>query len=516
MAYHKDPNQAVKTVEQDLKQVEAEKTKAGSELHTLQTNLCAIKKEHRSTKLKQKKQGLPADRSNEVHTVSATVRNPLGEGRYCVDVDLDLLKVLKSKMIFSAASTEDTLDEDAPTEDAGGSGGGSGGGSAQAGTNDLYSPTEVVEVFSSNEFCTLLADVRALLGENKDSDTAGTASSPTHSVLDNKKIVAIFGLIEALDQWDFDVFKLQESMTGSFLHEGLVHQPRGGSLFVVTYCIFHQHNLLRKFNIDEQILLNWISVIEAGYYPNPYHNSMHAADVLHVTNFVITRGGLKNSVQLSDDDMLAAVVSAAIHDYNHPGINNNFHVKAQSYLAVLFNDKSVLENVHVSSVFELMKIEQFNIFQNINEERKRNIKETVTEMVLATDMILHAKILSSFKRKVMDGAKLTKKDDVRLALSMIMKLADISNCSRPYPLYINWCNHITDEFYLQGDRELALGHQVSPFMDRYSPTVAKGQIAFMNYIVVPLFECMSEYLPDIRFTVDCCLSNQEFWKTPKE
>eukprot|EP00757_Euglenozoa_sp_SAG-D1_P004867 gene4867-320_t len=36
-------------------------------------------------------------------------------------------------------------------------------------------------------------------------------------------------------------------------------------------------------------------------------------------------------------------------------------------------------------------------------------------------------------------------------------------------------------------------------MDRMNPSTAKGQIAFMNYIVIPLFETISEFLEDMQF-----------------
>eukprot|EP00757_Euglenozoa_sp_SAG-D1_P000694 gene694-1821_t len=40
---------------------------------------------------------------------------------------------------------------------------------------------------------------------------------------------------------------------------------------------------------------------------------------------------------------------------------------------------------------------------------------------------------------------------MRLALSMAVKMADISNCGRPAELYLRWCEKIADEFYMQGD-----------------------------------------------------------------
>ena len=42
------------------------------------------------------------------------------------------------------------------------------------------------------------------------------------------------------------------------------------------------------------------------------------------------------------------LVSTLVHDVDHNGLNNNFHINSQSPLAVLYNDISVLENHHCS------------------------------------------------------------------------------------------------------------------------------------------------------------------------
>jgi 3',5'-cyclic-nucleotide phosphodiesterase len=320
----------------------------------------------------------------------------------------------------------------------------------------------------------------------------------------------IWECLRKIDEWDFDVFSIQQQMSGDD-YATLAHQPNGGSLYLTTYALFLRHSCFQKFNLDERLVLNFLSVVEAGYNPNPYHNSMHAADVLHITHYILSAGGLISSCKLSDEDVLAALFAASIHDYNHPGINNSFHVKAGTYLATLYNDRSILENHHVSSVFELMKLPRFNMLSTFTEDQRRDIRDTIVEMVLATDMGLHAKILGQFRRRLQENHDLTKKDDVRLALSMAVKMADISNCGRPERLYLKWCSKIADEFYMQGDRERQFGMACSPFMDRMQPAMAKGQIAFMNYIVVPLFESVSELLPDMHFSVDYAENNKNYW-----
>jgi hypothetical protein len=40
---------------------------------------------------------------------------------------------------------------------------------------------------------------------------------------------------------------------------------------------------------------------------------------------------------------LVLLVGGLVHDIDHNGLNNNFHINSQSPLAVLYNDSSVLE-----------------------------------------------------------------------------------------------------------------------------------------------------------------------------
>ncbi|EPY19529.1 3',5'-cyclic-nucleotide phosphodiesterase [Strigomonas culicis] len=316
--------------------------------------------------------------------------------------------------------------------------------------------------------------------------------------------------LDKIDDWDFNVFSVQAALNGDD-HASLPFQEKGGALFVTFYALFWKYDLFKKFNIDEQVALNWVSAVEAGYHGNPYHNSMHAADVLHVTHYILSKGGLIERCQLSDKMILSALFSAAIHDFDHPGINNNFHIKTRSHLATLYNDRSVLENLHVSSVFELIKNPAFNILASLSEDQWREVREVVVEMVLATDMGLHGKYVAMMKTRLQERADFLQKDDKILALAMALKMADISNCGRPQEIYLRWSGKISDEFYQQGDRERNLGLACSPFMDRTQPAIAKGQISFMNYIVIPFFEQISELLPNMRVSVDCAEGNKTYW-----
>ena len=61
-------------------------------------------------------------------------------------------------------------------------------------------------------------------------------------------------------------------------------------------------------------------------------------------------------------------LSAIIHDYGHKGVNNDFLVKMQDDLALRYNDRSPMENHHVSATWILLKKEQFNFMRKMPQK----------------------------------------------------------------------------------------------------------------------------------------------------
>eukprot|EP01002_Notosolenus_urceolatus_P014054 NODE_517_length_2008_cov_129.359367_g412_i0.p1 GENE.NODE_517_length_2008_cov_129.359367_g412_i0~~NODE_517_length_2008_cov_129.359367_g412_i0.p1 ORF type:complete len:634 (+),score=190.64 NODE_517_length_2008_cov_129.359367_g412_i0:269-1903(+) len=313
---------------------------------------------------------------------------------------------------------------------------------------------------------------------------------------------AILKTLEGVDTWEFDPFTLAQ-------------KSNNGALFCTTYALLYKHGLIGYFDIQHETLCQFLGALEAGYHPNHYHNSTHASDVLQCVHFIFQKGGMIKALSLSPEDVFAAIISSAMHDFDHPGFNNNFHCRTNGYLATLYNDRSVLENHHCSQVFELIRHPKYNIFESFSDDQRKDVRDSILEMVLSTDMGLHAKIFQQFRHKLNDNPTWERKDDVRLAMAIAIKMADISNCARADNLYKQWAKRIADEFYIQGDVERSLGLTVSPFMDRikHKSDFPKGQISFMNYIVIPLFEAGAELLPNMEFTISTIQQNKEYWVT---
>src|SRR6185437_13651421 len=96
----------------------------------------------------------------------------------------------------------------------------------------------------------------------------------------------------------------------------------------------------------------------------PYHNSTHAADVaqsVHVMFLSHTLDGV-----FTDLEIMAALFAAAIHDIDHPGVNNQFLVDTSSDLALMYNDQSVLEAHSLAVAFKLLQDKSCDIFANLS------------------------------------------------------------------------------------------------------------------------------------------------------
>lgn len=60
--------------------------------------------------------------------------------------------------------------------------------------------------------------------------------------------------------------------------------------------IFARFGVCEFLNCSETTLRSWLQIIEANYHSsNPYHNSTHAADVLHATAYFLCRERVKVS-----------------------------------------------------------------------------------------------------------------------------------------------------------------------------------------------------------------------------
>uniref|UniRef100_A0A182M198 Phosphodiesterase n=1 Tax=Anopheles culicifacies TaxID=139723 RepID=A0A182M198_9DIPT len=355
-------------------------------------------------------------------------------------------------------------------------------------------------------------------GGNNLADRLPPYGVPTATAADEAELGALLGQI---DQWGVDIFRIG-TLSGS--------RP----LTAVAYTVFQDRNIPRTLTIPPTVLLAFVSTVEDHYVAdNPFHNSLHAADVTQSTHALLHSPALDGV--FTPLEVCAALVAACIHDVDHPGLTNQFLINSSSELALMYNDESVLENHHLAVAFKLMQNDDCNILRNLPKKQRATFRKMVIDMVLSTDMSKHMTLLADLKTMVEtkkvaisgnqnpsesrssgSGVLLRLLDSYTDRIQVLQNLvhcADLSNPTKPLPLYRRWVRRLMEEFFRQGDRERAAGMDVSPMCDRRSATVESSQVGFIDYIVHPLWEAWAELVrPDAQDILDRLEENRAYYQ----
>ncbi|VDM45318.1 unnamed protein product [Toxocara canis] len=306
-------------------------------------------------------------------------------------------------------------------------------------------------------------------------------------------------ILARISEWGFPIFHLAE-------------RHRMTTLSRLAYAIFKQAGLFRIFKLSTSKFFNYFHALERGYWDIPYHNRIHAADVLHGCFYLTVHpvkaflgapstpdspippcdnSPLPISDSMSTLELMALYTAAAMHDFDHPGRTNAFLVASEDRKAILYNDRSVLENHHAAESWRLLCRPENAFIDTLDAAETKRFRYLVLEYILATDLKQHFDIIMQFNEKAPD-MDLSNESDRVLVSEMLIKFADINSPSKPYPLHRQWTDRICEEFYEQGDEEKRRGMAVSPYMDRDEPAVAKLQDSFIAHIVSPLAVALNE------------------------
>ncbi|CAL8082697.1 unnamed protein product [Calicophoron daubneyi] len=363
---------------------------------------------------------------------------------------------------------------------------------------------------STAEVCTGIEPAKSALGTPNSaliSSPDSTTSLPErllpfgveseHPQLLNKIIT------ESLDVWGLDVFELGE----------MTLNP----LTCVFYAVMQKRGLIKRFAIPEMNLIRYVNALESKYNVNPYHNRLHATDVLQSTHVLLNAQAL--SPLFTDLEVLSLLFACAIHDVDHPGLTNQYLINTNDKLAILYNDASVLENHHLAVAFSLLSQPGCDIFENLQKKQRLSLRRMTIDMVLATDMSKHMSILADLKtmvetKKVAGSGVLTLdnySDRMQILKSMI-HCSDLSNPAKPLELYRRWNARIMEENFRQGDREREQGLELSPMCDRTTASIEKSQVSFIDYIAHPLWETWADLVyPDAQKILDTIDENREWY-----
>lgn len=324
--------------------------------------------------------------------------------------------------------------------------------------------------------------------------------------------------LETLHTWTFNIIQLEKV---SHL------QP----LYYVGMSIFNEFHMCDALDVDDSVIGLWLKLMESNYHrKNTYHNSTHAADVLQGTAYLVRAFQSSKSEahenKLEPLEIAALLITAVIHDVDHPGRTNAFLTNSGNSLAVLYNDRAVLENHHAAFSFKVtLQSKQHNIYQGIDNKTYHNLRSSIVDLVLATDMSKHFEHLAKFKgsQLVAQGDETPNSSSTNLTVQcnqearmlmkrILVKCADISNASRPLELCKLWASKIAKEYFDQTNEEKEKNLPVVfPDFDQHTCNLPRTQVKFIDFFVSGLFNAWNSYCP-IPVMMDHINFNYEYWK----
>eukprot|EP00798_Chlamydomonas_sp_ICE-L_P023999 gene23999-9571_t len=167
------------------------------------------------------------------------------------------------------------------------------------------------------------------------------------------------------------------------------------------------------------------------------------------------------------------------------------------------------------------------------------------DLVLATDMKQHIALLASFgkahriapstenkshssyMRSRSAGAAVSNKGNIAasttqlvvpldeserlMSLQVALKMADLGHLSAKLEVHLKWVTLLEEEFFLQGDSEMAKGLPVSTLSDRTKQGISKTQVGFFELFAIPMYDVFSQVFPGTKMMLHYVMQNYKYW-----
>lgn len=264
--------------------------------------------------------------------------------------------------------------------------------------------------------------------------------------------------------------------------------------------------------IDFSRLKPFTFFVQEKYIKNPYHNHVHGADVFHNLFVILYYSQISKKVKFNSYDISAILLSGLLHDIGHMGFNNNFMINSKSELSLIYNDINVLENYHASEGYKA--IQKYDLLK-LEAPRLKTFRQRLISMIIATDPVNHSKVNGLIKNKLANKIDEENQDSIKCIINeqrliedqqdlmnFFISFSDTAHSCKDFEITFEWTSRLMEEFWHQGDIEKKLELPVSFLCERNDSYVGKGQIGFIQVIILPTVNTMLSICPKLSFFMD--------------
>ena len=254
-------------------------------------------------------------------------------------------------------------------------------------------------------------------------------------------------------------------------------------------------------------LYAYVTILAEKYQPNPFHNFEHACHVTMSVVKLLTRivapevnenHSLNELVKDIHDHTygitsspltrFAVVLSAVIHDLDHPGVPNATLVSEATPLAKKYKEKSVAEQNSVQLAWDILMQEEFQELRDTiyaTTEEFKLFRKLVVNSVMATDIVdkdlgvsrknRWAKAFSAdTEESVVDAVN----RKATIVIEHLIQASDVAHTMQHWHIYRKWNMRFFEECY-KGYLSGRAGTDPSEGWYR-------GELGFFDFYIIPL------------------------------
>ncbi|KAF8636892.1 hypothetical protein AX17_003144 [Amanita inopinata Kibby_2008] len=327
-------------------------------------------------------------------------------------------------------------------------------------------------------------------------------------------------LIRKLDRWHFQPHELPE--------EELL-----ACALILFELLFRIEGMKDVIPVSMQQISAFVHHLRRIYrLENSYHNFEHALDVLQATHTYLQSAGMVPPVHtllqsdrewkskkgyndgslvttLQPEEIFILYIAAIGHDVGHPGFSNYFMKVAEAPLSKIYDGQSPLEQMHCQLLLRIMQHHGLAALFN-HPTKGTHLRKLLWSSVLATDMSVHNDFMDRLRLNL-DHEQGTLCSRQILISQALLKCADISNPSRPYPVSQYWATALMQEWAKQAMYERSLAFKPSVQESTSPLKEAKSQVFFIENFAHPLLDMTTKAVPEMGRYLEECARNKSLW-----
>ena len=338
---------------------------------------------------------------------------------------------------------------------------------------------------------------------------------------------------------DYSFLKIQNQLVHEGYDASKIINDRNFDIFLLKNIVGYNNVLpfagrliLENLGLIDEEILNvekldeFLISVSNQYKPDVlYHNCLHGTDVTQSIYIFFSHSNAEKIAKTNVLDLLSIFISALGHDIGHPGLTNTYHINDSTDMAITYNDISVLENFHASTLFKTIRKTETNIFDKLTIIDYKIIRKRMISEILATDMANHGKVVSLIKSKIsinengkdyklnlLTGNEQTKNDEQQCLLDFMIHIADLAHNTRLFDISLKWVELLSEEFWSQGDLEKQKNLPISFLCDREKINIPQSQKGFISGFIIPTFDVLSKIFPTLKFTLENANHNLKEWQ----